>query len=125
MLVMRLLPNVLEEPNRALVSPVGNAENAQILVAPEKVLRALRSAAEPGRPAEERLTYLRCAQGKGGLKLVEVGVGEGKDRGPAQWEDLARWLPRQEVETASEAKRMRPAPESPAPRPGAQPELSL
>lgn len=124
-LVMRLLPDVLEEPNRALVSPVDNAENAQILVAPEKVLRALRSAADPARPAEERLTYLRCAQAKGGLKLVEVGIGEGKDRGPAQWEDLSRWLPRQEAETAPAARKMRPAPEAAAPRPGAQPELSL
>ncbi len=124
--VMRLHPEVLEQPTRALVSPVDNAENAQVLVAPEKVLRALRAAADPARPEAQRLTYLRCAQAKSGLKVVDVGLGEGKDHGPASWEEFAKWLPRQQAEAEEQVRRPRPDAAAAAPlRPGSEPEFSF
>ena len=90
-IVMRLNPEIPEQPNRALVSPVDSAENTQILVAPERLLRSLRAAADPARPAEDRLTYLRCAMGKSGLKVVDVGLGEGKENSPGRWAEVSAW----------------------------------
>jgi hypothetical protein len=90
-LVMRLHPAAPEEPHRAIVAPVENAENLQVLVAPERLVRALYAAADAGQPADQRVTYLRCALGKAGLKVVDVGVGEGREQGPARWEEVAAW----------------------------------
>jgi hypothetical protein len=113
-LLVRLDPEVLEQPDRALVIPADNPENKQILVAPERLLKALRAAADPSHPPAERVTRLRCAPGKSGLKLLEVGVGEGKNNEPSRWEPPAKWLPK-------EAE----APPTPKPRPPSEPELNL
>jgi hypothetical protein len=94
-IVMRLNPEIPEQPNRALVSPVDSAENTQILIAPERLIRSLRAAADPSRPPEDRLTCLRCAMGKGGLKVVDVGLGEGKDNAPGRWAEVSEWLAQQ------------------------------
>jgi len=85
-----------------------------MLAAPERLMRALQTAADPERPAGERLTFLRCSLGKEGLKIVDVGLGEGKEHGPARWEDAAKWLAGQ-PEPESPVKRKRPAPEAIAP----------
>ena len=122
-MVARLLPDDSDQPNRALVRRVGEAEAADILVAPEKVLRALRAAADPARPAEERLTFLRCAPAKSGVRVAEVGLGKGGEDGPARWEGLAPWLARQQPQ-ASPGK-PRPAAEPPPNRPAGEPELGL
>jgi hypothetical protein len=105
---MRLNPEVPEQPNRALVSPVDSKDNLQILVAPERLLRTLRAASEPDRPIESRLTYLRCAMGKNGLKVVEVGLGEGPENHPARWAEVAPWAAEQ-AEKAVGTKKTPPA----------------
>jgi hypothetical protein len=111
-IVMRLNPEIPEQPNRALVSPVDSAENTQILVAPERLLRSLRAAADPSRPAEDRLTYLRCSMGKGGLKVVDVGLGEGKDHSPGRWAEVSEWWSEQ-PEKGPGPKRLQRAPVTP------------
>lgn len=123
LIVARLLPDDSDQPNRALVRRVGEADATDILVAPEKVLRTLRAAADPARPAEERLTYLRCAPAKSGVRVAEVGVGESGEDGPARWEELAPWLARQQPQAAP--RKPRPAAEPPPARPAAEPELGL
>jgi hypothetical protein len=123
---MRLNPEVPEQPNRAPVSPVDSADNLQILVAPERLLRTMRSAAATSRPIENRLTYLRCAMGKNGLKVVEVGLGEGKENNPARWAEVAHWSAEQ-AEKSPSPKRSASAPAAPAPAatPAPPPELNL
>jgi hypothetical protein len=120
-MVVRLNPEVPEQPNRALVSPVDSAENTQILVAPERLIRSLRAAADLSHPPEDRLTYLRCATGKGGLKVVDVGLGEGKDNSPGRWADVSEWL--------AEQPEKGPGPKKPQPEPvttqASNPELNL
>ena len=120
-IVMRLMPEIPEQPNRALVSPVDSVENTQILVAPERLLRSLRSAADPSRPKEDRLTYLRCAMGRGGLKVVDVGLGEGNGNLPGRWAEVSEW-------SAEQAEKA-PAPRRPQPAPvttqASEPELNL
>ena len=123
-IVARLLPELADEPNRALVRSIDETDATQVLVAPEKTLQVLRAAAEPDRLAAERLTYLRCAAAKAGVKVVAVGLGEGKDKEPARWEELAPWLARQQPQ-AGPALKKPPAAEPPAPRPAAEPELNL
>jgi hypothetical protein len=81
-------------------------EPAPLLAAPGRILTALRAGMDPARPAEERLTYLRGTLGKNGLKIVEVGLGEGKDHAPSRWEDASQWLARQ-AEPEAPAKRER------------------
>ena len=116
--VMRLHPVSPDEPNRALVAPVDNRENIQVLVAPERLVRALYAAADGTQPPERRVTYLRCRPGKSGLKVVDIGVGEGRDQGPARWEELAVWWEAAQKAPAPEAKKLRPAPEAgPIPAP--------
>lgn len=135
-LVVRLHPVPLEQPNRALVSPVDTEENMRVVVAPERLVRALHAAADPAKPAEERLSFLRCSVGKSGLKVVDVGLGENKNQQPERWEEVSAWLSRQ-AETAprakaepvpqpgSPAKKTRPEPPSPPAPSGAGPDLLL
>ena len=116
--VMRLHPASPDEPNRALVAPVENRENIQVLVAPERLVRALYAAAAGTQPPDQRVTYLRCRPGKSGLKVVDVGVGEGRDQGPARWDEVAAWWEAAQKAPAPEAKKARPAPEAgPIPAP--------
>jgi len=104
-----------KRPTVALEVSVGPAKEAgkgAVLVAPDPLLlRTLRAGADPAQPAEERLTFLRGTLGKNGLKIVEVGLGEGKDHAPARWEDAAKWLERQaEKNAVPEAKVVEPSP---------------
>ncbi len=120
-IIMRLNPEIPEQPNRALVSPVDSMENTQILVAPERLLKSLRAAADPSRPREDRLTCLRCAMGRGGLKVVDVGLGEGKGNSPARWAEVSEWSAEQ-AEKAPNPKRPQPVPVTTQ---AADPELNL
>ena len=120
-IVMRLMPEIPEQPNRALVSPVDSIENTQILVAPERLLRSLRAAADPSRPKEDRLTCLRCAMGRGGLKVVEVGLGEGKGNSPGRWAEVSEWS----AEQAEKAPAPRRSPPEPVTTQTSEPELNL
>ncbi len=90
-IVMRLHPPSAEHPSRALVSPAGANEKPEVLIAPERVLRALHAAADSSRPLAERMTYLRCCRGEKGLRIVAVGFGEGDQRTPNRWEDAKKW----------------------------------
>lgn len=116
--VMRLHPEPGDTPGRAVVSPVGDDKNLQVLTAPERLVAALHAAADPKRPAAERLTHLRCAASRGALKVVAVGLGENKEdpATPGRWENIATWW--------EQAKRtVQLAPAAPAPKPGPEPEL--
>ena len=84
---------------------------APVLAAPEQLMRALKVAADPERPVEDRLTFLRCSLGKEGLKIVDVGLGQDKEHGPARWEEASKWLARQ-AEPEPPRKRTHPAPEA-------------
>jgi hypothetical protein len=75
--------------------PGGAREGGPVLAASERLLSALKAGSDPARPADERLTFLRGSLGKGGLKIAEVGLGEGENHGPARWEDAATWMARQ------------------------------
>jgi hypothetical protein len=104
-----------KRPTVALEVSAGPAKEGgkgAVLVAPDPLLlRTLRAGADPALPAEERLTFLRGTLGKNGLKIVEVGLGEGKDHAPARWEDAAKWLERQaEKNAAPEARAVEPSP---------------
>jgi len=121
-LVMRLHPAAPEEPNRALVAPVENQENLQVLVAPERLVRALYAAADAARPPDQRVTYLRCALGKSGLKVVDVGLGEGPEAGPNRWQEVAAWWESAAKSPEPAEKKPRAAPLA---APSAAPELGL
>lgn len=118
-LVMRLLPESKEDPDRILVEPVATPANVQALAAPERLTRALRAAASPDQPDGGRLTCLRCSLGKTGLKVTAVGFGAAREGGPERWEEIAPWLERQ-LEAPSEERKTKP---QSAPR--AVPELEL
>lgn len=90
-IVMRLHPPSADHPSRALVSPAADGDKPEVLIAPERVLRALHAAANTSRPSAERLTYLRCSRGEKGLRIVAVGFGEGAERAPSRWEDAETW----------------------------------
>ena len=119
--VVRLAHPAPETPSPAAES----AAKPPVLAVPEQWLRVLQTAAHPDRPAGERLTFLRCSVEKDGLKIIDVGLGEDKERGPAHWEDAEKWAARQ-AEPERPAKRPRPAPEAAAPvHRAAEPELDL
>jgi hypothetical protein len=113
---MRLHPPTSDHPGRAVVSPVEDDQNLQVVTAPERLVRALHAAAATERPLTERLTYLRCAVGRSGLKVAAVGLGESGDRGPARWEEVDGWW-------ASLQKPPVPDPPVRAPAGAAEPEL--
>jgi hypothetical protein len=104
---------VLEVSRASTQEPV--KESAPVLAAPGRILAALRAGMDSDRPAEERLTFLRGTLGKNGLKIVEVGFGEGKEHAPSRWEDASQWLARQ-AEPETPAKRERVAPVAEAPK---------
>lgn len=114
--IMRLHPPNSDHPGRAVVSPIEDPGNLQVLIAPEKLVRALHAAADPGRPAPERLAFVRCQPGRTGLKVAAVGLGEEADgkSGAARWVDLDAWYAAAQKEAA---------PKPPAPVPAAEPEL--
>ncbi len=90
--VMRLHPPSADHPARALVSAIdGGVGSPEVLLAPEKVLRALRATADESRPVAERLNYLRCIRGEKGLQITAVGFGETTERKPMRWEDAKTW----------------------------------
>ena len=106
---MRLRPPTADHPSRALVSPAdGGVDSAEVLIAPEKVLRALRIAADESHPAVNRLSYLRCARSEKGLQIVAVGFGETSETKPARWEDATTWWMEkgQKLGTATETDRV-------------------
>jgi len=107
--VVRLLPESPDQPGRALTAPFATAENIQPLAGPDRLIRALRTAADPQKPAGESLTCLRCTLAKTGLKVVAIGLGETREGEPARWEEISQWLERQ-PEAGAEEKRVRPAP---------------
>jgi hypothetical protein len=76
---------------RMLVAPVEDPDHPQVLVAPERLIRALQAGSADSRPASERVTFVRCANGGKGLKVVEIGLGTGPDREPARWQDAVLW----------------------------------
>ena len=96
-IVMRLHPTPPDLATRTLVSPVGDAGKPEVLLAPERVLRALRGASGSGRVDDDRLNFLRCVKDENGLRIVDVGFGaaQGNDREPARWEDAKAWWERQ------------------------------
>jgi hypothetical protein len=47
--------------------------------------------------------------GRGGLKLVDVGLGEGKDNSPARWTEVSQWWAEQ-PEKGPNPKRPHPEP---------------
>lgn len=116
--VMRLHPEAGDTPGRAVVSPVGDDKNLQVLTAPERLVAALHAAADPKRPAAERLTHVRCAASRGALKVVAVGLGENKEEPgtPSRWENIATWW--------EQAKKSLQSPQ-PAPSPRSSPEPEL
>jgi len=87
-------------------------KGGNVLIAPDPLLlRALRAGADPERPAEERLTFLRGTLGKNGLKIIDVGLGEGKEHAPARWENATKWLEHQaEKNAVLEIKSPEPTP---------------
>lgn len=93
--VMRLLPETPDRPGQVLVAPLESAENVHPLAATDRLVHALRAAADTSRAAPARLTCLRCAAGKSGMKVVAVGLGEGKGNEPKHWEEVSQWSDRQ------------------------------
>ena len=59
--------------------------------------------------------------GKGGLKVVEVGLGEGKENSPGRWADVSEWSAAQ-AEKAPASKKPQPMPVTPQ---ASDPELGL
>lgn len=90
-LVFRLHLKSADSSARMLVVPVEDSDRPQVLVAPERLIRALQVGSAESRPANERVTFVRCVNGEKGLKVVEIGLGVGGDRAPARWDDAALW----------------------------------
>jgi len=92
--------------------PAKETAKGNVLIAPDPLLlRALRAGADPAQPAEERLTFLRGTLGKNGLKITDVGLGEGKEHAPARWENATKWLEHQAEKNANlEIKTPEPSP---------------
>ncbi|MGH7997772.1 MAG: hypothetical protein ACREFX_15615, partial [Opitutaceae bacterium] len=114
--VMRLHPPTSDHPGRAVVSPVEDDKNLQVVIAPERLVRALHAAAVRERGPDERVTYLKCSVARGGLKIVAVGLGEKPDgeASPARWKDIEAWWA---------AAQKAPAAKAPSVVSGAEPEL--
>ena len=90
-LVFRLHLRSAEAAARMVVTPVDEPDKPQILVAPERLVRALQAASAESRAEGERVTFVRCVNGEKGLKVVEVGLGLGAEREPARWQEAASW----------------------------------
>lgn len=73
----------------------GAIRETRVLKGPDTLMTALRAGTDPARDAGERLTHLRGTLGKTGLRIAEVGLGEGNSGGPARWEAVARWMARE------------------------------
>lgn len=124
--VMKLHPPSSDHPGRAVVSPTEDASNLQVLLAPERLVQALHTAAEPSRPEADRITYLRCTVARGGLKIAAVGLGVNPDAPatPARWEELDAWWSAAQKRKDPEKDSAAPAPPRSAPAaPGPDPEL--
>ena len=76
---------------RMLVAPVEDPDHPQVLVAPERLIRALQAGSADSCSADERVTFVRCVNGDKGLKVVEIGLGPGADREPTRWQDAVTW----------------------------------
>jgi hypothetical protein len=144
-LLMKLHGGPSDTPGRALVHPVGDEKNLQLLLGPERLIERLHEAADPKKPEAERLTYLRCAPGRSGLKVTAVGLGEaaeGAEPGPSRWEQISPWFagvqaaqkhaPTAAASAASAAsvapappKSPEPKPSEPRPKSSREPELGL
>ena len=109
--LMQFVAGSTDQPSRAFVAPPDNLDKIQVLTGPERFLHALRAAADPARPAAERLTRLRCTPGRVGLQAVEVGFGETKSLQPSRWEGAEAWWAAREAEAAAAKKPRSPEPE--------------
>lgn len=91
LITMRLRPSPPDSSTRALLASVESPETAEVLVAPELLLRALRAAAALSATSEHRLTFLQCARVENGLRIVNVGLGSKSEREPLEWRDAKEW----------------------------------
>lgn len=90
---MRLYRSMSDNPARTLVAPINQPDEAEVLNAPEQLLRALRSASDGDVKSSDRLTFLRCIRTAGGLKIVDIGLGlrSGSLSEPERWEESKQW----------------------------------
>ncbi|MDP3072608.1 MAG: hypothetical protein Q8N18_20105 [Opitutaceae bacterium] len=112
LVTMRLRPELPDSPARGLVASVEAPESAEVLVAPELLLRALRASAALPPTSERRLTFLQCMRNENGMRIVNVGLGSNGKGQPYAWHDAATWWQTQgkDLATAAEA----PSREGPA-----------
>lgn len=101
LVVMRLRPSLPDSPTRALLASVESPEAAEVLVAPELLLRVLRVAAALPSTSEHRLTFFQCAKAENGLRIVNVGLGSKNEREPLVWRDAMEWWQANEKSPAS------------------------
>lgn len=101
LVVMRLRPSPPDSATRALLASVEGPEAAEVLVAPELLLRVLRVAADLPSTSEHRLTFLQCAKAENGLRIANVGLGSKNEREPLVWRDAMEWWQATEMSPAS------------------------
>ncbi len=91
MVTMRLKPGLPDSPARCLVASVENPEVAEVLVAPELLLRALHASAALPSTSERQVTFLQCVKNENGLRIVNVGLGSDGENRPKEWRDATTW----------------------------------
>ena len=111
--LMRLNPERSDIASRLVVIPAEGDPKPEVITGAETFFNALHAAAESAVPEPERLTFLRCRQVKGELKVVELGFGRQNDDAaePARTESATAWWKNAQKIRAAEAK----APDSAAP----------
>lgn len=120
--IMKLQPGPSDTPGRAVVAPVSDSKALQVLTAPERLIDALHSASAASQPDADRLTYLRCASGRSGLKVIAVGTGENPDEPgtPARWENISTWWEAHKKPAPAPAPAAPPEPKIPSTEPAAE-----
>lgn len=91
LVMMRLRPELLDSPTRGMVASVEAPESADVLVAPELLLRALRASVALPSSSEQRLTFLQCMRNENGLRIVNVGFGSNGEGQPIVWQEATQW----------------------------------
>ncbi len=91
LITMRLRPELPDAPTRGMVASIETPESAEVLVAPELLLRALRASAALPSTSEQRLTFLQCVKNENGLRIVNVGLGGSGEGQPIAWREATEW----------------------------------
>ena len=120
--LMRLTPERSDIASRLVVIPAEGDPKPEVITGPETFFNALHAAADAAIPESERLTFLKCRQVKGELKVVELGFGRQADGAePARTETAAAWWKQAQKIRAADAK----APDAAAPEPAAVRQVEL